>query len=378
MGWKERYQIISPIHETFKSALFLAHDLEKNKKVLLRVLYHNNAEYYRILQKINSPHLPQIFEVVLDQDDTIVVEEYIQGQTLEQMIVGGLTFSFEEIVNILIQLCRALDEIHSRGIIHRDIKPSNIMIHGDHVLLIDFDAARLYHRSSHKKDTVYIGTEGYAAPEQYGFSQTDSRSDIYALGVVLKELLGENQTQGLSPIIRKCTAFDPENRYDSVKGILKDLEIMGLYRENNRLFENTSELAAVTKQQTKTWPCISKSWKVGIALFLGIMTIVLFIPQSHEITVTDYILSKLVYLQIVIFPAIILFNFFHIWQRAPLLRSPQKKYKIWGIVVYIIIFLAVIIAFQILATIFYSPQAKHVLYEISSFQQKIIEIKLSA
>ena len=96
MDWKQRYPIVSAINETFKGALFLAKDLETNRDVILRVLYHTNAEYYNILQQITSPHFPKIFQVIRDQEDTIVVEEYVQGETLSKRMENGTQISFAE------------------------------------------------------------------------------------------------------------------------------------------------------------------------------------------------------------------------------------------------------------------------------------------
>ena len=136
-------------------------------------------QHRNIIQHLSSPHVPQIFEVIQDQEDTIIIEEYIHGETLASYLERGGIFSLQDTVSVLLQLCEALEAIHSCGIIHRDIKPANILLNNGRVVLIDFDAARQY-QQNRQKDTVYMGTEGYAAPEQYGFSQTDSRSDIYS------------------------------------------------------------------------------------------------------------------------------------------------------------------------------------------------------
>ena len=86
------------------------------------------------------------------------------------------------------QICKALGILHNSGIVHRDIKPENILVRGTEAVLIDFDAARLV-KPEHRTDTQIMGTTGYAAPEQFGFSQTDARADIYSLGIVFNEML---------------------------------------------------------------------------------------------------------------------------------------------------------------------------------------------
>lgn len=354
MEWTERYQILSPLSESFKGALFLAKDLHTQQPVVCRVLYHTKAEHYHLLQQITSPHVPRIFAIIQDADDTIVIEEYIPGETLEEALKKGKIFSLPDILQLTVQLCEALTDIHACGVIHRDIKPSNILLNGNRAVLIDFDAARQYH-SRQQKDTVYMGTEGYAAPEQYGFAQTDCRSDIYALGVVLRELCGDDPNHPLAPIIHRCTAFDPVNRYASAGDILSDLE-------RKKLIQKPSPTPFVPTPVSS--PIVSngkKAVKITLWIFFLLETVVVMIRMPHEITVMDYVISKVVYLSIVIFPAAILLNWFHIWSRFPLLRSPKIGRKIWGVVLYVLLFLVVVIALNSLAFALYSPQALEVL-----------------
>lgn len=119
----------------------------------------------------------------------IVYEEYINGKNLADLMKANATFEADEVTRLMLMLSDALTELHANAIIHRDIKPSNIMISSDGVLkLIDFDASRVFEVGKNQ-DTVNLGTIGYAAPEQYGYSQTDVRSDIYSIGVLMLELL---------------------------------------------------------------------------------------------------------------------------------------------------------------------------------------------
>lgn len=368
MDWTERYQNLSPIRESFKGALFLAEDKQTLQTAVCRVLYHTTAEHYQMLRSVSNPHLPKIFEVIQEQDDAIVVEEYIPGETLEERLKRGDAFSLQDIVSILYQLCEALQTVHARGIVHRDIKPANILLNDRGVVLIDFDAARRYQNSS-RKDTVYMGTEGYAAPEQYGFAQTDCRSDIYSLGVVLRELCGEAPYHPLAFIIRRCMAFDPANRYQSVDEIIRALQASGL----------TGQIAVPVPEPTPVFipasvrpvPASPKSSSVAkqikralaivLTVVLSLFAIILLLPNQHEVTPLDYLLSKLVYLQLVIFPAVILFHLFGIWKWLPLLNSSNKPLKVLGVVLYLFLFLVAIIGFNVLAYAFYSPEALGIL-----------------
>jgi serine/threonine protein kinase len=121
---------------------------------------------------------------------------------------------------VLRQVCTALQTLHDLGLVHRDVKPENVMIsQKGRVVLIDFNAARQV--TPEKKDTEVLGTVGYAAPEQMGVSHTDARTDIYALGVLYNVMLtGQHPTQVIPKgraghVIRKCTAVNPEDRYQT-------------------------------------------------------------------------------------------------------------------------------------------------------------------
>ena len=114
------------------------------------------------------------------------------------------------------------------GAVHRDIKPENIILRGSDAVLIDFDASRLC-KAENTTDTQIMGTTGYAAPEQYGFSQTDARADIYALGILLNEMLTKQHpsrqlAEGkFRPIIEKCTRINADQRYTTATELITAL-----------------------------------------------------------------------------------------------------------------------------------------------------------
>lgn len=151
----------------------------------------------------------------------IIIEEYLPGHTLAEHLRDNGLFPEQMCFDIGMQLCRILMELHSRkpAIIHRDIKPSNVMLLPDgSVKLIDFGAAKTV-SDGEKRDTVLIGTAGFAAPEQYGFSASTPQTDLYALGVLLNTLLTgvlpwEKEARGqLSGVISRCLKMDPKSRY---------------------------------------------------------------------------------------------------------------------------------------------------------------------
>ena len=183
----------------------------------------------------DNPHTlwPRILYFAEDeaQQRTIIVEEYIGGQSMQEYLENGGCLSEAEAQKFLLDFCYGLSHLHKLGIVHRDIKPSNIIRQSSGGFkLIDFDVARLRNTKVEDKDTVLLGTRGYAPPEQYGYSQTDRRSDIYSLGVTMEELLGEDYKGYLRPVIRKCRALDPAMRYQSAEDIIRAINRRRLFK----------------------------------------------------------------------------------------------------------------------------------------------------
>lgn len=126
----------------------------------------------------------------------------------------------------LLALADGLAVLHAHRILHRDIKPENLIEQRDGTIrLIDFDAARVMGAEGEEKaaDTVYLGTRGYAPPEQYGYGATDARSDIYALGMTMQELLGPDYHGSLARICRRAAEVDPKRRYQSIRALVRDV-----------------------------------------------------------------------------------------------------------------------------------------------------------
>jgi len=201
-------------------------------------------DVYLNLKKIRCTNLPSIIDIELQGNCLIIHEEYIRGRTLEQILREEGPLNDEALLRVALDICSALLVLHGRipPIIHRDIKPANIMWHEDGgYVLMDFDAARLY-REDTNTDTTCIATVGYAAPEQYGLSQTDVRSDLFSLGATLYELkTGESYQVGakcggiLGKVIEKCTAFEPKKRFQSARQLMDRLEKLSPERKGKNL-----------------------------------------------------------------------------------------------------------------------------------------------
>ncbi|MDD2189829.1 MAG: serine/threonine-protein kinase [Eubacteriales bacterium] len=180
----------------------------------------------KILHGIKHKAIPAFIREYENDELLCVIREYIEGLPLSRYQEERQP-DYQTVIQIGIQLCDILAYLHNQSppIIHRDIKPQNVIIADNgRVWLIDFDIARVYDTEANT-DTQYFGTKEYAPPEQYGFTQTDCRTDIYSFGVLLRFLVTGSAKENpniryyrpLEKIIRKCTAFSPKERYASAE-----------------------------------------------------------------------------------------------------------------------------------------------------------------
>ncbi len=251
-----KYKILNLIGQGGMSTVYLAMNERANKQWAIKEVRKEGVYNYEIvrqglamelelLKKLHHPYLPGIADVIERQDSLLIVMDYIEGNTLDRILNAYGPQSMGDVIHWAKQLCEVLNYLHTRKppVIYRDLKPSNIMLrpNGD-ICLIDFGTAREY-KEKQTEDTTCLGTQGYAAPEQYGGQgQTDARTDIYCLGATLYHLLtGHNPaeppyeirpirgwdpslSQGLETILLKCTNKNPEERYQNCTELLYDLE----------------------------------------------------------------------------------------------------------------------------------------------------------
>ena len=225
------YGEVKLLKESGRGSVRLIRHRATGRRFILR-RYTGNADVYRKLLGYTCPNLPRTLEVAQreaegGETENLVLEEYIEGDTLDFLLREAL-FTQEETRKIARQLCRALWVLHSLGAVHRDVKPENVILRGDEAVLIDFDAARL-HKEEGESDTQILGTAGFAAPEQYGLSQTDRRTDIYALGILINVMLtgqhpSKKQAEGrLGRVVERCTRVNPARRYSNALRLMDAL-----------------------------------------------------------------------------------------------------------------------------------------------------------
>lgn len=258
-----KYTIIECFNHTENSYALLAEDKDDHKKVVAKCffktsfIYENNDN--NILKDAESSQVPRFIEEFKNDNYYIVLREYVEGISLDEYM-RAQKLDYKRKLELAIRLAQAMRELHSLdpAIIHRDIKPQNIIVKDDgSVAFIDFEISRRY-KQGEQMDTTIGGTAGYAAPEQYGFMQTDIRSDIYSYGIVLAWMLTgraeplKNADKGLEKISRKCTEFLPDKRYKNDDALISDLirlyepyDEKGRKKRNIRVFSIGLVIAAV-------------------------------------------------------------------------------------------------------------------------------------
>lgn len=254
------YQEIKPINH--KKNVFLVSHVETGILYVKKIYSNYNLQVFQKLKELSIPGIPKYELIVEDKDNgtLIVIEEYINGCNLDTyMKLRDMPLSPLKAGEIVARLALTLDKLHKQTppIIHRDIKPSNvIMDQDDNIYLVDFNISRNV-TPDKNQDTAILGTQGYAAPEQYGFMQCTEKSDIYSLGVLLHFLTGKSpkypqDAKGpLSYIVKKSTAMDPDKRYPSAKEMAYDiLDVTHeLLNRSNKNSQNKKQHTNGTRQR---------------------------------------------------------------------------------------------------------------------------------
>lgn len=224
---KSEYDIVR-VFSNRNDALILDIRHKITKKHLVLHKFKEISPTYDVLKAIRHPNLPEVYDVYHCDDGQIVLEEFLNGITVNQALECN-TYTYSGAKKVISSLCDALSFLHSKGIVHRDIKPENIIITDNgQIKLIDFNTSRKYSKNT-SSDTVILGTIGYASPEQFGITQSDPRSDIYALGVLLNVMLtGKHPSEKLAKgragrIVLKCTQIDPNKRYQTAQELQYNL-----------------------------------------------------------------------------------------------------------------------------------------------------------
>lgn len=234
-----KYKILNVVGKGGMSIVYLAMNEKVNKQWAIKeIIKRDYRDFYmdrkeiEMMKRLKHPNLPAIVDVIEQKSSLLIVMDYIEGQSLEDIVMEQGPQDEKSVIKWVKQLCDVLNYLHTRTppIIYRDMKPANVILKPDgNVMLIDFGAAREY-KPQNLKDTVLLGTRGYAAPEQYRMEgQSDARTDIYSLGITMFRLLTGENPEGLCPvrklrpeistgienILLKCTHTAKDERYQS-------------------------------------------------------------------------------------------------------------------------------------------------------------------
>ena len=230
-----------------KKNIVLVQDIRNSELCVKKTLDIYSRDIYEQLASVRIEGVPAVKECVADDGKLIVVEEYVQGRSLKQVLDEQGLLNEEQAYEIAVQLVDILVRLHQLepATVHRDIKPSNIIIEKNgHVNLIDFNAAR-HVNADKNEDTRMLGTVYFAAPEQFGFGQSDERTDIYGLGATINYIMtGDKPGAGIaecrfSDILKKCLMVDAKDRYQSaeeLRGVL-DMLNYSIVQDNRKKAE---------------------------------------------------------------------------------------------------------------------------------------------
>lgn len=302
--------------------------VQKKLKIYERAVY----EY---LKDHSHPNIPRIYALWEDDGEMTVIEELIRGELLYTLLERN-ALSDTEKKQILFQIGDALAFLHAAKpmIIHRDVKPENIIVDENwNAFLIDYNAAKIYHAEK-TRDTVLLGTEGSAAPEQYGFGQSDARTDIYGMGALIRRMFPDDRR--MLSIADKAMRLDPEQRYQTIGQLLEAIGRDELRRKpEKRKREDRKTRVNIPGFRT------GRPWKMLLAcagylflLYCG------FTLEVNDVKSTADLWLNRVFFLLTCFSMLDLFSdWTHFFRKFPWLRSDKMTVRVGG---YVLCALAVV------------------------------------
>jgi tetratricopeptide (TPR) repeat protein/predicted Ser/Thr protein kinase len=299
----DRYEIQKLLGEGGMGAVYKARDRELDRLVALKVIRSELAGHPAVLQRfkqelilarqVTNRNVIRIFDLGVADGLRFITMEFVDGRDLSSLVEERQTFSPEETVKILRQVCTALEAAHNEGVVHRDLKPQNIMVEANgRVCVMDFGLARSMETSGLTQVGAILGTPAYMAPEQAKGLPADERSDLFSLGIIAYQMLTGTTPfkadtalasmllrtqgpppppieivptlpQGLNDIVMKMLATAPESRYQKAAELNKDLEDWQEGVLARQIV--TPRMAMMAPSETKKWV----AWSVAGAVVLG-------------------------------------------------------------------------------------------------------------
>lgn len=330
------YREIAVLNE--EHGVELVQHLETKKIFVKKRMKIYDIHVFQYLMSCSIPGIPRIEELVEADDRLFVIEEYISGDSLREKLDADGPLTVPEAVSCIRQLCDILRPLHrlSPPIVHRDIKPSNIIItSAGQLYLVDFNSAKET-SDSKNQDTVLIGTFGYAAPEQYGFSASQPTADIYALGVLLNEMLTGKKPQEklpdgpLAAIVKKCMQMDPSNRYQDVDQLLRDLGVRSMSSQEKKA-RVRSWLPPGFRSGRPVRQVVAVLWYAFILLLSSSAVIQDAGPAETR-------LFRAFYFIVFLTETFWFGNYQNVWQHFPLSRHSNRGIRVLGTALWALVF----------------------------------------
>lgn len=326
------YQELEPLCE--KGHVVLVRNLRDGQLYVRKRIQSYAPELYRLMQEKPVAGTPILYGVYTDPNPApagatglTLIEEYLPGHTLSEHILEDGLFDERQCIEIGMQLCRILMELHSRkpAIVHRDIKPSNVMLLPDgSIRLIDFSASKAS-SSRESRDTVLIGTAGFAAPEQYGFAASTPQTDLYALGVLLNTISTgampwEKKPVGrLSGIVSRCLEMEPKRRYANA-------------------WELHDALNRAKKQRIPWLPPGFRTMRwykmIPAALwYITVFSLAIHVELDSDDAFITWLCTCLTLLLLGWLPMFFYGNYLGVWRFFPLMRSSNPWVRLLGLLI---------------------------------------------
>ena len=311
---------------------------------------------FEYIRRYKPQNVPRIIEILQEQDQLIVIEEYFSGRSMQEILDERGPLPFRDTLMITEALLRILLPFHRANppIVHRDIKPGNLLLSSDGVLkLVDFNAAKLYYPDKNR-DTQLFGTVGYAAPEQYGFATSSPATDIFAIGRLICSLSADSSDLSkvpeiLRPIVEKCTRLDPKDRYQDAAELLPDILALRQGTLPVQKPETRTETRADSRpylppgfRSMTPWKIILGSMGYLLILFLSVFAGIKQDTGMPPIIWISYFFS------VMILTVFVEFNYLGIRQKLPLLKSRYSGLRGLGVVLWPIVIAAVLLLLLII------------------------------
>lgn len=312
------YQVINRLKSDSPSPLLVK---KRSQIFVAKLISDNDLQLVTAYNNKIPRHMPKIIEIITEPTLKMTIEEYISGSTLTD-VVNITPLTLQQIIKLATQLLDSLSDLHEVGILHRDITLSNIIQTTDgNYQLIDIHAARIY-KGDLQSDTVHLGTIGFASPEHFGFAETDVRSDIYSLGVVLNLVLLQSNldltnstVRNLRFVIEKATQIDPAQRFQTISDM---------------------QQALTSKKKSKPMFNIL-DWTVYILFIISLLSEF----NAHNLTTSA--LNWLVITTMLLLPYLFFryLNYFKIIKQINYFITGSLSLKIIGIILFIIVWFTI-------------------------------------